>query len=265
MRKTKKIKINDRVDITCSFSLATVPNTENLKYMLGGEILKNISDITSKKALSYGEVEVIVSNSGVDRHGESIANEGIDIKQIKRNPVVLWAHNYSEVPLGRITKLWRSNGSLYARIKFDYDIYEFADLVYKMVLRGTINAVSIGGIVKAINDDFTVIEELEMVELSIVPVGAHPDALVVSKATGVDRKIVQESFKTFERKAVVDKFYRIDENRVNKYIDTLKDLVKILESSNSDREPEEVNKLGEQEFFQSLRKAIEDIYKIRKE
>jgi HK97 family phage prohead protease len=135
-----------------------------------------------EKGLDYGEVEVLVSNSAIDRHGESIKVEGIKTNEVMKNPVVLWGHDYMSLPIGKIIKLWKTEGNLMARIKFDYDIYEFARTVYEMVKRGTVNAVSIGGLVKKWNADYTVVEEMEMLELSVVPVGAHPQALVMRRS-----------------------------------------------------------------------------------
>lgn len=134
-----------------------------------------------QKGLEFGEVEVVVSNDAIDRHGESISVRGIDTNEVMKNPVLLWGHDYSSVPIGKIKKLWKRAGNLMARVAFDYDIDEFANKIYQKVLRGSINAVSIGGIVDKWSEDFTVIEKMEMVELSFVPVGAHRDALVTAK------------------------------------------------------------------------------------
>jgi HK97 family phage prohead protease len=221
-----KYKLNDRIDLTVKASLLSVPKIEN----------ENIDGIDIKDGLTYGEIEVIVSNSGTDRYGETITMEGIDVSEVRRNPVVLWAHDYTGLPIGKITKLWRSNGNLLARIKLDYDIYDFADMVYKMILRGTINAVSIGGMIKEFAKaddgatDYSKIAKLEMVELSVVPVGAHPDALVVSKSLGVDQKEFQEKFDQFLYKSLVDKYQNKPDN-IRDSINALKSLTSVLESA----------------------------------
>lgn len=196
-------------------------------------------DITSKinlvnKALDYGEVEVIVSNSGTDRHGERIIMEGIDTSQVKRNPVVLWAHDYQNLPIGSITKIWKSGGNLMARLKFANDIYEFADHVYKMILNGFISAVSIGGIVKEWAEDMVTIKKMEMVELSVVPVGAHPDALVVSKSLGIKADEFRKDYQEFLYKGLLDKMGKLPEDEVKSNIKALKNLTSALESAYSD-------------------------------
>ena len=187
----------DRIDITTSFKLVAV--SDDLPEKTSKMIAKDL-DVKKKRALKLGEFDAIVSNSGIDRHGESIIMEGIDTKQVKRNPVVLWSHKYSELPIGKIVRLWKSQGNLMARIQMATDIYPFAQKIYEMVLKGFINAVSIGGIVKEWDQledgsrDWSKILRMEMIELSIVPVGAHPDALVTSKSfEKQEKEFIQKS------------------------------------------------------------------------
>lgn len=192
--------MSDTIKLYGSIKVSSIPVIEDKS------IAKNLGGLDVNKALNYGQVEVIVSNSAIDRHGESIRMEGIDTKQVMKNPVLLWGHDYESIPIGRIIKLWKSQGNLMARIELDYDIDEFADKVYKKIIRGSINAVSIGGIVKQWNEDYTVIEKMEMIELSLVTIGAHQDALVTSKS--LEESFIQlakvlnhkESIETVEEK-----------------------------------------------------------------
>lgn len=173
------------------------------------------------KGLEYGEVEVIVSNSGLDRHGEQIMVNGIDTSQIMKNPVLLWGHDYSSLPIGQIKKVWKSSGNLMARIKLDYDLYDFANTVYQMILRGTINAVSVGGLVRQWNDDYTIVEKLEMLELSVVPIGAHPDALVT-------RKELKKEYENFVFKSLAQKYKESDKDET---IQVLQNIINALQES----------------------------------
>lgn len=205
--------MDEQINLTNEITLVSLPELEKK--------IKGMNENLVNKGLEYGEVEVLVSNSGLDRHGERILLEGIDVSQIKKNPVLLWSHQYSDLPIGRIVKIWKSGGNLYARLKFDTDIYEFAETVYKMILRGTINAVSIGGIVKEFGEDMTIIKKMEMIELSVVPVGAHPDALVTNKSySGQFEKFLFEGLKK--------KMSSNDE--ILKNLEALKSLVGALEA-----------------------------------
>lgn len=177
-----------------------------------------------EKGLDYGEVEVLVSNSAIDRHGESIKVEGIKTNEVMKNPVVLWGHDYASLPIGQILKIWKSGGNLMARIRFDYDIYEFARTVYEMVKRGTINAVSIGGMVKQWNADYTVVEEMEMLELSVVPVGAHPQALVMRRS--LEDEEVAKQYNEFILKNIMKGMPNSERQNT---IQVLKNLISALE------------------------------------
>jgi HK97 family phage prohead protease len=186
------------------------------------------------KALAYGEFETVVSNSGEDRYYEKILVDGIDLKQIKRNPVVLWGHDYSGLPIGKITKIWVDNGNLMARIKLSVEKYDFAKQVYDLILDGVINAVSLGGQVKQWNDDYSVIEQLELYEVSVVPVGAHRDALITERSIGKDKAAaLRKSFADFETEAAVDKIKLMPQDEIKSHIASLKALTSALETAHA--------------------------------
>lgn len=221
-------KVGDRIDLTADLRITAIPQIDDV----------SIDGVDVQKSLDYGEVEVIVSNSGLDRYGERILVEGIDLSQIRRNPVVLWAHDYQGLPIGQITKIWKDKEkNLKARIKLDYEIYDFANTVYQLILKGTIRAVSIGGLVLEFGvdeedrEDWNIVAKLEMVELSVVPVGAHPDALVVSKTLGIDEKDVKRQFREFLTRSIVDKGENLNYDNIQGFIESLKNITSALESS----------------------------------
>ena len=197
--------INKREDIIVPFSIVATPNTEEAVSITKG--------VGASSELQFGQVDVLVSNSGYDRHGESISIDGIDLRQFKKNPVIMWAHDYTTLPIGKSLKTIKENGNLMARAELDWDIDEFANKIYRKILKGSINAVSIGGIVRKWSDDGMVIKELEMVEFSFVPIGAHPEALVLGK-----------DFRS-----------KINQN----HIQALKDILSILEKSDEPENPNE--------------------------
>ena len=223
----KKRKVNRLINITAGITLDGY--SEVSKHIVKAE------KAMPRKDLVEGQVDVVVSNSALDRHGEKIMVQGIDTTQVERNPVVLFAHDYQSLPVGKIEKFWMDGKNLMARLTFAINDYDFAATLYKMVLGGFLNAVSIGGIVREWNQDQTVILKMEMVELSVVPVGAHPDALVVGKSfkksLGVGREELAKQYSDFASRAfALDKLKGISENDRNKYINSLKELLSLLES-----------------------------------
>lgn len=190
-----------------------------------------IEKATGKK-LAYGEFETVVSNSAEDRYMEKILVEGIDLKQIKKNPTVLWGHDYRGLPIGKMTKVWVQDGNLMARIKLSVEKYEFAKQVYDLILDGAINAVSLGGQVKQWSEDYTTIEKMELYEVSVVPVGAHRDAIITERSIGKDKAAsLRKSFADFEQEAVVDKMKSMSDNEIKSHIASLKSLTSALETA----------------------------------
>lgn len=190
-----------------------------------------VEKATGKK-LAYGEFETVVSNSAEDRYFEKILVEGIDLKQIKKNPTVLWGHDYRGLPIGKITKIWVEGGNLMARIKLSVEKYEFAKQVYDLILDGAINAVSLGGQVQQWSDDYSTIEKLELYEVSVVPVGAHRDALITERSIGKEKAAsLRKSFADFEQEAIVDKVKSMSDNEIKSHIASLKSLTSALETA----------------------------------
>lgn len=142
----------------------------------------------NKAGLQEGQVEVIVSTPSLDRQGQSIRQEGIDLSKMATNGPVMWSHDYEQAPIGKIAKLWKSGGALKARVEFALGLNPMADMVYRMVKDGFIKAVSIGGIVKEFGKNldgttnYDLVSKMEMIELSFCAIGANPDALVTLKS-----------------------------------------------------------------------------------
>lgn len=136
----------------------------------------------------------VISNGDVDRELDTIAVEGWDLRNYQRNPVVLWGHDASRLPIGRAFDVGVEDGALKASVEFvPADLPEggaFADSVYRLARSGFIAATSVGfrpikyeyshDKDRGADDWFPGIDflEQELVELSIVTVPANPDALL---------------------------------------------------------------------------------------
>lgn len=259
-------------EIAAIFAGYGIEKTENEMIRAGAHIETAVKEIekdgvTEKvaveratgKALAYGEFETVVSNSNEDRYFEKILVEGIDLKQIKKNPVVLWGHDYRGLPIGKITKIWIDGGNLMARIKLSVEKYDFAKQVYDLILDGVVNAVSLGGQVKKWNDDYSVIEQLELYEVSVVPVGAHRDALITAKSVGKDKvAALRKSFADFEEKAMVDKMKAMPQDEIKSHIASLKALTSALETAyaGSAETEEDTDDAGGKDKTKAVRKLI---------
>jgi len=173
------------------------------------KLLPEITLASDETLKEQRRIRVIAASGKADRVGDIIKIDGIEVENYMKNPIILWAHDHYALPVGKAVEVAVLKGKLVMTIQFaTAEEYAFADTVYKLVLGGYLNGVSIGARVKEaewIKDDdghivgrkFT---SLELLELSIVPIPADSKALVTAVKAG---KVTCEDFedcvaKTFE-------------------------------------------------------------------
>jgi HK97 family phage prohead protease len=176
-------------------------NTEVKRIFTTSFVAKAASDKEENR-----EIDFIASKEIVDRYNDIVAINGIDLKNYKDNPVILWAHNSTQPPIGKATKITKKGDELRVRITFaPPEVYSFADTIYKLVKNGFLNALSIGFIADydsiEVNakTNVRVFKKSELVEISAVPVPANSQALVVGKAleAGVVDEVEMNEFKLY--------------------------------------------------------------------
>lgn len=205
---------------------------EKVKLALGFEA-------ASTKDLGNGVLEAIITTSSVDRHNENIETAGITYKDYMQNPIVLYGHDYEGLPIGKALKLTKQAGTqIKARFQLAVEEYPFAATVYEMIKGGYLNAVSIGGIVREWSEDYRTIIKMDMVEFSVVPVPANPEALITSRAfeeaTGKSVETVRAEFAEFSHKIYVDKLAQMPDDEVKDAVKVLKNLTARLEETVAD-------------------------------
>jgi HK97 family phage prohead protease len=134
---------------------------------------------------SDGKRTVInISTDSVDRHGTIIDARGVSLDAFKRNPVVLFNHDYSQV-VGRASNIQTRGNHIVAEIEWD-EADPFAAQIARKMRDGFLNAASVGFLVEDGEDDAERgayrITRSELVEFSIVAVPSNRDALVVSRS-----------------------------------------------------------------------------------
>jgi HK97 family phage prohead protease len=135
-----------------------------------------------------------ISTGCIDREQDTIALAGWDLANYLKNPVVLWGHDGSRLPIGRAVNVGVENGALKATVDFippdTPEGGQFAEAVYRLARGGFINATSVG--FRPIKWTFTQdpergaddwfpgidFEAQELVEFSLVTVPANPEALI---------------------------------------------------------------------------------------
>jgi HK97 family phage prohead protease len=153
-------------------------------------------------------LEFIGSTADVDRYGDIIDVAGWDVKNYLKNPVFLWAHDYSQPPVGKAIKVEKSDDGLTFRIQFaSPEEYGFADTIYKLYLGGYLKATSVGfqGLerepIMGKKDEQGYQEQTgfrylkaELYELSAVPVPANPSAVMMAVQKGIISEKEAEPF-----------------------------------------------------------------------
>lgn len=151
------------------------------------------------KKTGDGTYEFIMSDETIDRDGEVIKVDGWDLKNFKKNGPLLFGHRHDLPAIGVVGRAVKEDGLLKAKgVRFAKEgIYDLADTVHGLVDDKILKAVSVGYIpkkrsypsqddddkdVKGKKKPRVITEEAELYELSIVNVGANPNALAALKS-----------------------------------------------------------------------------------
>ena len=155
------------------------------------DLIRKVLDCEIKK-LGERTYEFTASTSTEDRTGEVIEAKGWDLKNFKKNPVIMYAHDYRSLPIARAPRVWVSGDKLKNTVEFPPEgTYEFADIVERLIDTGYLKAESVGFMPKKWEDGdgkeapFRTYKKQELLEISIVPVPAHQDALRDAVEEGV--------------------------------------------------------------------------------
>ena len=176
--------------------------------------------VTTVAALSSGRDEdgMLISTPTVDRDGDRVMPEGVDLTNFKKNSPLMWAHDYRGIPIGVVTSInvgregikawwrWLRNDEFAKRVKNAWD-------------QGVARSASIGfRPIKTIPNDYGGHDILkwDLLELSLVPVPANPEATRMFKMLGLEvdspvllidessswtpQSVAQEAVKNLERR-----------------------------------------------------------------
>jgi hypothetical protein len=131
-----------------------------------------------------GTFRMVITTENVDRMGEVIKADGWDFENYMKNPVVLWGHDHSQLPLGVTLSIEREGGNTIATGKFaPASANPVAQQVRQLYDMKISNASSVGFIEK--EREGNLITKAELIEWSFVNVPANPMALSALKAAGL--------------------------------------------------------------------------------
>jgi HK97 family phage prohead protease len=142
-----------------------------------------------------------ISTSAVDRDNDSVNQTGWQLENYKLNPVVLFSHDTSSLPVAKCTQIGIQDGNLTAVVEFiplEIPVAgPMAEAVYQLCLKGFMSACSVGfrplkwefsddparG-ADSYNGGCDFISQ-ELMEFSICPVPANPQALIITPSQPV--------------------------------------------------------------------------------
>lgn len=114
-----------------------------------------------------------------NRVEEVLDADAINVSNYMKNPVILYAHNWTDLPIGKAVEVWTKDGDLWFEGKFAD--HEKAQTVKGLYANGFLNAFSIGFLIKETKWDAQLnvnrITNAELLEISCVPVPADAGAL----------------------------------------------------------------------------------------
>lgn len=167
------------------------------------------SPVMTEDSCSNGdwfEVKGTASTNDLDRGNDVVLVEGIDLSNHKKNPLLLFCHDKKGIPLGRCSNPVNEEYS----VKIEDGCLRFKGWidqnsggswnVVKSVKSKVLRGVSIGFVPKKIalvedqsGRQFTLIEESELVEISITPLPENQNALldVYTKSFGLSEPLQQ--------------------------------------------------------------------------
>lgn len=146
----------------------------------GAEFVRSIKEAETSK---LGTFKMIITTEDIDRVGEMIKADAWELERYMLNPVVLWAHNYAELPVGMTTKLTKlEGGKLEAEGVFAP--HERGQVVRQLYEGGYIKTSSVGFIPKVMEGN--IITQAELLEWSFVPVPCNPFALSTLSQRGMN-------------------------------------------------------------------------------
>ncbi len=171
-------------------------------------ILKQFS---SEVKVVEGEraLNVTITTNDVDRIGDIVESKGARMVNFKKNPVVLMAHDYQGLPIGKAKDLTKTDNGITAKVIFPEEgIYGLADTVYNLYKNKFMKAWSIG-FMPIKSEEITGDDDKdegskscgggrrfkvwELLEFSACSVPCNPHALTNMVAKGIDIEPLKEA------------------------------------------------------------------------
>ena len=187
--------------------------------------IKVLKDVTSDPRV----LRFVASTNDIDRDGDIIDVDGWNLNEWQKNPVIMWAHDYTLPPIAKGIRAERDirNNQLVIDARFPTiselapegnpsEHAKFIETIFQMYKTDCLNAVSVGCSYDKIDDNtntnpkyancrYHVVKQTLM-ELSCCPIGSNPNALRSASANpNMEKSVVDMVVKAMniEEKAAI--------------------------------------------------------------
>lgn len=138
----------------------------------------------------------IASSEVEDRQGEVVEQNGWDLKNFKKNPILLWMHDHTK-PLGKATRVWLDKSGSKPILMFKgviSDATDYGKAAIQLMEEGILNSFSVG--FRPLEIDGNTITKSELFEISLVSVPANPEARLLAakslESAGFNTDIIKD-------------------------------------------------------------------------
>lgn len=179
--------------------------------------------VEKKESKAPGVITFVLSTIDVDRDSEVLIPKGVNIKEFKRNPILLWNHDsYSRPSIGKI--LMETFDVFDEKIVSDvlFDLNDpFAKLIHDKYLNGFLNSGSVRFMPTKIGEPIfddqkgVTYEKWDLLEFSAVNIPANPNANAVMRQLHEEAENVKGDAEMYEAyqaftKSVKDAYEKAD-------------------------------------------------------
>lgn len=158
------------------------------KDAASGELLRTYGEVATRQIDRANRtiVGAVASTEAIDSHGSKILAKGWNLERHNANPVLLWGHDrYSPESILGTARCYVKGGRLLADLQFSpAGINPTADLVFEQMCAGIVKGLSVGFRPLKYRyenentaEELLVVEQQELVELSVVTVPSNPETL----------------------------------------------------------------------------------------
>lgn len=143
------------------------------------------------------EADFVCSTDALDAYDE-IVEQVWDLERYLSNPVVLWAHESHDLPIGQAKNVGVVDGKLQATLVFSKATKK-AEQVWQQVLEKTLRAVSVGFRSASMrmemrnDEEVWILSDNELWEISVCSIPANPEALAKMRARALTLSAIRPS------------------------------------------------------------------------